>query len=62
MTIDMPFKVVVDGKRTAMVWGYYATVAEAAESARRLRALGMHARAVANDDLGQGLDLADGQR
>ena len=39
-----PFRVVVDGKRPGMPWQSYRTLPEAQESARRLCALGLHAR------------------
>jgi len=45
-----PFKVLIDGRKRAQLWAYYETSEQAAESARRLRVLGMHARAVPADD------------
>ena len=51
MTADaLPFLVVVDAKRHAMLWGSYPTQDSAEQSARRLRLLGLNARVVASDE------------
>jgi hypothetical protein len=51
MTTDvMTYTVVVDGKRSGMPWGRYPTQGDATCAAKKLRALGMAARVVRDDE------------